>query len=168
MCNQFTLHHKFRIDSERTKFEQRKTDSILYGCESFEQGTQRFVWDWLERTTSCMVQAEKVEKTSRHGVLGRFSTCSTDRIEVLSNKIERNHPLRHTPSLLSPTSYYDGIWRSHIRESICVTSVLSKDLLETWLEERIGFRGCSTTRRRSYLTIKKFPTKPTKSKPRSW
>ena len=28
MCNQFTLHHKFEIDSGRTKFEQ-KTDGIL-------------------------------------------------------------------------------------------------------------------------------------------
>ena len=26
MCNQFTLHHKFRIDSGRTKFKQGKTD----------------------------------------------------------------------------------------------------------------------------------------------
>ena len=33
-CNQFTLHHKFRIDSGRTKFRQGKTDSILYCCES--------------------------------------------------------------------------------------------------------------------------------------
>ena len=36
MCNQFTLHHKFRIDSGRTKFKQKKTDGILYGCESHE------------------------------------------------------------------------------------------------------------------------------------
>ena len=43
MCNQFTLHHKFRIDTGKTKFEQVKTDSILYGCESCETGTQRSV-----------------------------------------------------------------------------------------------------------------------------
>ena len=30
MCNQFTLHHKFRIDSGKSKFEQGQTDSILY------------------------------------------------------------------------------------------------------------------------------------------
>ena len=36
MCNQFTLHHKFWIDSGRTKLKQGKTDSILYGCESHE------------------------------------------------------------------------------------------------------------------------------------
>ena len=30
-CDQFTLHHEFRIDTRRTKFEQ-KTDSILHAC----------------------------------------------------------------------------------------------------------------------------------------
>ena len=42
MCNQFTLHHEFRIDTGRTKFEQ-KTDSILHVCGSNEQGTKRSV-----------------------------------------------------------------------------------------------------------------------------
>ena len=37
----FSLHHKFRIDIGRTLFEQGKTNNILYGCESYEQGTQR-------------------------------------------------------------------------------------------------------------------------------
>ena len=36
MCSQFTLHHKFRIDSGRTKFKQGKTDGILYSRESHE------------------------------------------------------------------------------------------------------------------------------------
>ena len=36
MCNQFTLHHKFRIDTGRTEFEQ-KTDSILFACESYNK-----------------------------------------------------------------------------------------------------------------------------------
>ena len=39
MCNQFTLHHKFRIDTGRTNFEQ-KTDGILYSRESHQQGSQ--------------------------------------------------------------------------------------------------------------------------------
>ena len=33
MCNQFTFHHQFRIDTGRSEFEQ-KTDSILSACES--------------------------------------------------------------------------------------------------------------------------------------
>ena len=98
---------------------------------------------------------QKVEKTSRHGVLGRKKTCSTERIEVLSNKIEflsnkieRNHPLRLTPSLLYPESCYDGIWRNHIREIIgwknCILKLLevvktpnkSKQNQETNYQER--------------------------------
>ena len=77
MCDQFTLHHKYRIDTGRTKFKQGKTDSILYACESHGQGTQRSVQAWLDQTTSCTVQAENVEKTPRYGVLGRYTACST-------------------------------------------------------------------------------------------
>ena len=40
MCNQFTLHHEFRIDTGRTNFEQ-KTDGILHVCGSHEQRIQR-------------------------------------------------------------------------------------------------------------------------------
>ena len=35
------VHHKFRINSGRTKFQQGKTDGILYGCVSHGQGSQR-------------------------------------------------------------------------------------------------------------------------------
>ena len=55
-------------------------------------------------------------------------------------------------------------WRSHIRGGIYVTSSSSKDLLETRLEKRIGFRRCSTTRRTSCATIQKFTIEPTNSK----
>ena len=43
---------------------------------------------------------QKVEEASKHGVLGRHQTCSTKKIQVQSNEIKRNHPLRHTPKLL--------------------------------------------------------------------
>ena len=48
-----------------------------------------------------------------------------------------------------------------------ITSTASKDFLQTWLDERIGFRSCSTTSGRSCSTIQKFPMKPTKSKIKS-
>ena len=128
MCNQFTLHHKFRMDTGRTKFEQ-KTDSILSACESCEQRTQGS-WDSRpESTASCTIPAGSVEETSKHCVLGRHQICSKERIKVLSDVIERYHPLRHTPSLLYLESSCDEIWRSHIRESICVNSTFSKDFL---------------------------------------
>ena len=55
---------------------------------------------YLEAPRLAWYHQKKVEETSKHGVLGRHKTCSKEKIEVLSNTIERNHPLRHTPSLL--------------------------------------------------------------------
>ena len=77
-----------------------------------------------------------MEETSKHGVLGRHQSCSEERIEVLSDTIERHHSSRNTPSLLYPESCSDGNWRSHIRKSICVTSASSKDFLKhDWMKE---------------------------------
>ena len=84
----------------------------------------------------------KVESAPGYGVLGRYTACSTERIEILWNKIERNHPLRYTSSLLYLESCCDGIWRSHTPESVCVTS--------------IGFRSC--------WKQQTYPTNPTKTK----
>ena len=47
-----------------------------------------------ESTASCTIHAESVEETSKHVVLGRHQTCSKERFEVLSNKVERHHPLQ--------------------------------------------------------------------------
>ena len=47
--------------------------------------------------------------------------ASTKRIEVLSNKIERSHPLRYAPSWLYLDSNCDEILRNHLQESVCVT-----------------------------------------------
>ena len=41
--------------------------------------------------------------------VGRFTACSTESIEVLSDAIERHHPLQHTPSLLYLESSCDEI-----------------------------------------------------------
>ena len=97
-----------------------------------------------------------MEKTPRYSVLGRKTACSTKRIEVLSNKMQRNHALRYTPSVLYLKSCCDGIWRNHLRESICVTSTTSHDFLQRYLDERIGFR--------SRWKQQGHPTNPTKTK----
>ena len=55
----FTLHHKFRIDTGRSKFEQ-STDSILSICESYEQRTQSSESHRHGSTASCMEKTEKV------------------------------------------------------------------------------------------------------------
>ena len=61
---------------------------------------------------------QKTWKRHQDTVYWVDTTCSTERIQVLSNKIERSHPLRHTPSSLYPESCCDGIWRNYVRESI--------------------------------------------------
>ena len=50
-------------------------------------------------------------------------------------------------------------------KNLHVTSSSAKDLIETRMEERIGFRTCSTTRNRA--TILKLPIEPTNSKSNS-
>ena len=57
-------------------------------------------------------------KKHQNTVLDRYQTCSKARKKVLSDAIERHHPLQYTPSLLYPEGYQDGNWRDHIRESI--------------------------------------------------
>ena len=54
MCNQFTFHHQFRIDTGRSKFEQ-STDNILSACGSYGQRTQGSRKDRLESTASCTI-----------------------------------------------------------------------------------------------------------------
>ena len=51
------------------------------------------------------------------------------RIEGLSDAIERNHPLRHTSSLMYPKSCSDGNWGNYIRKSFCVTPAASEHFL---------------------------------------
>ena len=58
MCSQFTLHHKFRIDSGGTKFYQGHTDGILYSCETLAQETPKSKRAWSDQTTSCILQAK--------------------------------------------------------------------------------------------------------------
>ena len=92
-----------------------------------------------------MVQAEKVENTSRHGVLGRHKICSTERFLVLSNTIERNHPLRHTPSKLYPESYYDEAGESYTRKYMRHLDLLQPPGLLTKEIEKDVLFGCEIT-----------------------
>ena len=72
MCDQFTLHHEFRVDTRRTKFEQ-KPDGILHVRGSYEQGTQRSRYNLPGCTASCLVQTENMEETFRTRCIGSTS-----------------------------------------------------------------------------------------------
>ena len=153
MCNQFTFHHQLWIDIGRSTFEQ-STDSVLSACGSHGRKPLGSWHDRLGSTASCTMHEQSMEETSEHGVLGWHQPCSEKRI-VPSNTIDRYHSSWNTPSLLYPESCSDGNWRILLQESICVTSTSSEDFHETWLDERIRFRSCSTTRGRCCATQSK-------------
>ena len=93
MCNQFTFHHQSRIDTGRSKFEQ-KTDGVLLACWSKRWKSQR---PWIYRllcTTSRAIHAQCMEETSRRGILGRYWSWNQRRINVLSDTIECNYSSR--------------------------------------------------------------------------
>ena len=58
------------------------------------------------------------KKHQKYGVLGRHQCCFEERMEVLSDSIERDHSSRNASSLLYSESCSNGNWRSHVRESI--------------------------------------------------
>ena len=152
MCGQFTLHHKFRINTGRTKFGQGKTDGILYSRESYEQGTQRSVWYWLCCTTSCMVKAENVETTPRHGVLGRYTTCSTEK-DLGSIKQDRRQS-SFTTLIVSRKLLWWTLEKSCTKKYLCHLGLLQRfpwnmigwknwiqKLLEAWATSRFVQSG---------------------------
>ena len=85
------------IDTWRSKFEQ-KTICVLLAHWSKKRRPQRSRVYRLLCTTSCTILAKCMEETSRYGILDRNWSWNQRRIEVLSNKIERNYPSRNTPA----------------------------------------------------------------------
>ena len=61
--------------------------------------------------------------------MGRHQPCAEERIEVLSDTIERHHSSRNTPSLFYPESFGWKLEKSY------ATSASSTDFLETWMKE---------------------------------
>ena len=53
-----------------------------------------------------------MEETSRRGILGRHRSCDLERIDILSDPIDCNHPSRNTSSLLYSVSCKTEDWRS--------------------------------------------------------
>ena len=101
----------------------------------------------------------KSERTWKHGVLGRHQLCSEERIEVLSNTIERYPSSRNSPSLLFSESCSDGNWRNHLRESVCVTLTSSEDFLSRQLDEKKKKNWVQ-----KLLEVVKTPNTPNKTK----
>ena len=132
MCDQFTLHHRIQDWQREDKIWAGK--DRRYSLQSVdpmdkEHKNPEKILTWPS-TASCTVPADSVEETSKHGVywvdLQLAQRKGLKFYQTRSNAIIFS---RHTSSLLYPEGYHDGIWRSHIREGICVSSTSSEDFL---------------------------------------
>ena len=126
--------------------------------------TRILMWSWVYHVVhnTCTMHGRNI-KTQ---FLGQHESCNQIRINILSDSIECYHLSRDTPSWLYSECCQDENLRNLIRRNVHVTSTSAKDLMETRMEESIGFRTCSKCR--NWATIQKFPIEPTNSKSKSW
>ena len=140
MCDQFTLHHKFRIDTGRTKFGQGKPDSILYGCDFFKK---EYNDPYEIDLTKPRLASYKQKTWKRH----------QDTVYWVDTQLaQRKGYTRCDAIILYDITILSQLFVSrkllvmesgdHLRESFCVTSAFSQDILERLSDERIGFRSC--------------------------
>ena len=163
---QSSLYCQFWINTWKSNSSKRQTVFFLL-VDPREKGHQGSWYDRLDEcTTSCTIFAQCMEETSIF--------CDSERIDILSDSIECNHPSRNTSSLLCSKSCWMENWRSFIRKTIHVTSTSANGLITSRMNKGIGFESCSTTRRgnssttRSCSTNQVFPVNPTNSKSNSW
>ena len=118
------------IDTWRPEFKQR-TIFVLLACWSKKRRPQRSREYWLLCTASCLIRAKHLEKASGYGILDWYWSWNYQRrIEVLSDKIERNHPLRGTSSKLHCESWKIEKRRKIVWKAIFVSSSTTEDIFE--------------------------------------
>ena len=109
----------------------RQTDSTLYASESHGQGIKRSVQAWLDQTTSCMGTSRKRGKDTKTRCVGSmYSLLNVKDSNSIKQDVMQSSFTIHSSSLLYLESCCDGIWRSLIRNNICVTSASSNDFLQ--------------------------------------
>ena len=137
MCNQFTLHHEFRIDVRKTKLEQKTNDTFHGGFCG--QRTQRSTCNRPASIASCFVQAENVEKTSNTVYWVDIKIAQKKEFKFYQT---RSNAIIFYASFLYPENYHDGNWRNHMRKNICVPFVLHRNFLQKQVDAKIGFSSC--------------------------
>ena len=95
ICNQFTFHQQFRIDTGKSKFQQT-TDNILLPVDPMNKEHKDPETIDLKAPATCTIHAYSLEERSKHCVLGRYQTCSKERIKIPSGR-------DRTPSFLYNT-----------------------------------------------------------------
>ena len=149
MCNQFTLHREFRIDTRRTKFEQ-KTDGILYVCGSYEQMNTKI----------------QITLTWKHHVLHGTSRKSGKYIKTLcigstSNLFKRKDSRSYQtqtneiilydslPAYCIPKAVMMETGESKTRKYMCHLDLFQRFLLKLIEEVWIATCSCETSRKTS-------------------
>ena len=103
MCSHFTFHHQFRIDTGRTKFEQ-KTDSIFLLVDPMDKDHKDPDTIDLQAPSLAQYMHKAWKKHQNTVYLVDINLALKKGFEVLSDMIERRHSSRNTPSLLYPES----------------------------------------------------------------
>ena len=128
---QSSFYYQQWIDTWRSRFEQ-KTDGVLLACWSKRWKSQRPWIYWLLCTTSRAILAQRMEKASRRGILGRYWSCDQRRINILSNTIECNYSSRNTSSPLYLKSWkIEKLERSCMKDNICLLDHHQRSLWNT-------------------------------------
>ena len=88
---QYLFNSQQRIDTWRSRIKHR-TICVLLACWSKRRKSPRSRKYWLFCAASCPIHAKHLEKASGYGILDWYWSWNHQRrIEVLSDKIERNH-----------------------------------------------------------------------------
>ena len=126
MCNQFTFHHQSGIDTRGQNLSKRQT---VFFTSVDPMNKERKDLDVIDlkapRLAQCLQTAWKRHQNTVYWIdINLAQKKGLKFYQTRSNAI-----ILHI--VLYSESCEDGNWRSHKRESICVTSASSKDLLET-------------------------------------
>ena len=112
MCNQFTFHHQFRIDTGGQILSKRQT--VFFTSVDpvhREQRDPETVDLKPPRLARYLQTAWKKHQNTVYWVDIRLAQK-----KALKFYQTRSNPLQYTPRLLYPEGYQDGNWRYHIRE----------------------------------------------------
>ena len=114
MCNQFTLH-EFRIDTRRTIWAKDWRYSSRLWIQ-WTRNTEIRKWlTWNHRV---------LHSTSRKCGRNQKNAVYWVDIKLVQKKRYKFYQTR-SKAIIFSEGYYDGNWRNHLRECICVTSTSS-------------------------------------------
>ena len=156
--NKFTFHHKFRIDTGRPKSEG--TDRQYSFClwilwTKNKKILRRSTWKHRVLHNTCIQHGREHQNTVYWVVIDLAIRKGLTFYQTRSNAIILQGTL---PACCIPKVVRMEIG-DYSRKVYASLRPPPKIFLETWLDERIGFRSCSTSRRQ--------PTDPTKPKSKS-